>query len=136
MSVELVWTSQDDFEECALTHCDTTTVPGSVLIEVGERMGELLTPITEVPSFLGHSRVILTGLLPIGSNIILRYRIGEDEAACGAASWSDWFAGWVFVDIGTREARAEIDLLVDLLNRGIDDTGKGYFQHDVRLYRG
>ena len=136
MGVEVVWTSEEDWEECALTDCDTTTTPGSVLIAVGERMGEVLTPIAEVPSFLAHSRCVVLGMLPIGANIVLRYRIGESESAVELAEWSPWFAGFVFVDVVTREARAEIDLLLDLLNRGIDDSGKGFFQYDVRLYRG
>ena len=136
MGVELVWTSQGDWEECALTDCDTTTTPGSVLIDVGERMGEVLTPATLVPSFLAHSRCVVLGMLPVGANIVLRYRIGESQVACEAADWSPWFAGFVFVDVDTREARAEIDLLLDLLNREIDDSGKGWFQWQVRLYRG
>lgn len=136
MSVELVRTTQADFEECSLTHCDTTTVPGAVLVETGERMGELVTPAVLVPSFLGHSRCVVTGKLTLGSNIVLRYRIGASESACEAAEWSDWFAGWVFLDMETREAVATVDLLVDLLNRSIDDSDKGWFQYDVRLYRG
>ena len=136
MSVELVWTSQEDWEECALTDCDTTTVPGSVLIAVGERMGVVETLATEVPSFLGHSRCVVYGKLPLGANIVLRYRIGASESAVGEATWSNWLGGWVFVDTDTREARTEIDLLLDLLNRAVDDTGLGWFQYQVRLYRG
>lgn len=122
------WTSQDDWELWSWTDEDLTTTPGSVLIAAGESMAEGLSPVYECASCLRHTRCVVAGNAPEGTTIVLRYRVGATESACGAATWSDWFNGL------RGDTETHIDLLADMLNREIDPAGLGFIQYQVRLY--
>ena len=122
------WTSQDDFEAWAWTGEDLDTTPGSVLIATGETMAEGLSPVYECASYLRHTRCVIAGSAPEGTTILLRYRVGATESACGEAVWSGWFNGL------RGDGDAHADLLMDMLNREIDPTGLGCIQYQVRLY--
>ena len=130
-----VWTSEEDWEACTLADADTETAPGSVLVDAGEAMAEVTTPVYERVGVTHQSRVVIGAHLPEGSNVVVRYRVGATESACGSAEWSDWFGAFVFVDLDTREATAVFDLLLDSLNRSISEADQAFVQYNARVYR-
>ena len=125
-----MWTSQADFEDWTWTNADLDTTAGSVLVEEGQVMAEGTSPVYEFTTATRHSRAVFAGNVPEGANIVCRYRVGATEVACEAASYSGWFNGLY------GEGQAEIDLMVDMLNRSLDPAAAFFVQWQVRLYAG
>jgi len=130
-----VWTSEAEWEACTLADADTDTAPGSVLVEVGEGMAEVTTEAYELVGATHLSRITIKAHLPVGSNVVVQYRVGATESACTGASYSDYFSPFVFVDLDTRDALGIFEALTDCLNRGIAEADQKFVQCHARVYR-
>ena len=83
---EKIWTSQQDFEGWAWTNGDTTTTPGSVLVEAGQVSAVGLSPVYQATGWTSWRAITITGSRPAGTSYYFRFKTGETAGGLGEFS--------------------------------------------------
>jgi len=105
------WDTQTEWEEWTLTNLQVSN--GVVTLAAGAAQGTALSPAYECASWKQYARVVVYGSLPAGTNIYLRFRTGNTQEECEAATWSSYINGF------DLDGVMVYNLQVHILNEGI-----------------
>lgn len=119
-----LWDDATDWADWTLSGLEISG--DSLAISAGSNSGTAtLTDAFEASSWDHHSKFILNGTRPRGTNIYVRVRTGATEVACESASWSDYIDGL------DENGRMSFDLRAYWLNEGV--TEGAWIQYEITL---
>ena len=123
----LEWTSEAEFEAGAVSHVDTATSPGDLMLDVGEPSGTWTSEARQATDWTHWGVLRIPVSLPEGSNVYARVRTAATEGGLTGATWTPYMGELA----DTGELR--INLGAVLLNEGI--TPGGWYQVEVTMLR-
>ena len=89
----VTWSTQTELETWAWTNEDTTTTPGSVLVEAGQVLATGTSPNYEAAAWTEWRAVRIPGNRPEGTMYQFRFKTATLVGGLAAATYSDWLDG-------------------------------------------